>query len=51
LVLISTPGVSASSRKTFVARALGKPGAVEIDAHLDATIGARVERLHNRPVG
>ncbi len=32
-------------------RALGKPGAVEIDAHLDATIGGARERLHNRPVG
>jgi hypothetical protein len=33
------------------ARRLGKPGAVGIDAHVDATIGGARQRLHNRPVG
>ena len=30
--------------------ALGKLGAVEIDAHLDAAIGGARERLHDRPI-
>jgi len=31
--------------------ALGKLGAIEIDANLDAAIGGTRERLHDWPVG
>ena len=30
--------------------ALGKLGAIEIDAHLDAAIGGARQRLHDRPI-
>jgi hypothetical protein len=50
LILISTPGVPARSRKTFAGLALGKLCAVEIDADRNATIGGARERLHDWPV-
>jgi hypothetical protein len=46
LILISTPGVSARSLKTFA----GSRSA-EIDADHNAAIGGARERLHDGPVG
>jgi len=39
-----------SSRRRSLCQAIGKLGVVEIDMHLDASIGSACERLDYRPV-